>query len=161
MKFNLEIGGSEGELKELIEILQQLAKKPHIQSAVETNELENKVYMANDERRKAELKEDLTVYAVPQSLPPEPKPKKEEAKTAEEPKKEEPKAEESKKEYTCAEVSKKAREFMDSFKDAKGNIDKNKGIMTFKKILGSLGCESVSDVPKEKYPELIEALNAE
>lgn len=150
MKFNLEIGGSEGELKELIEILQQLAKKPHIQSAMETNELENQVYMANDERRKAELKEDITVYAVPQSMPPAPKPKKEE-----------PKAEESKKEYTCAEVSKKAREFMDSFKDAKGNIDKNKGIMTFKKILGSLGCESVSDVPREKYPELMEALNAE
>lgn len=149
MKFNLEIGGSEGELKELIEILQQLAKKPHIQSAVETNELENQVYMANDERRKAELKEDITVYAVPQSMPPEPKPKKEEPKPAEEPKKE----------YTCAEVSKEAREFMDSFKDAKGNIDKNKGIMTFKKILGSLGCESVSDVPKEKYPELMEALN--
>lgn len=151
MKFNLEIGGSEGELKELIEILQQLAKKPHIQSAVETNELENQMYMANDERRKAELKKDITVYAVPQSMPPEPKPKKEEEKTAEEPKKK----------YTCAEVSKKAREFMDSFKDAKGNIDKNKGIMTFKKILGSLGCESVSDVPKEKYPELMEALNAE
>ena len=150
MKFNLEIGGSEGELKELIEILQQLAEKPHIQSAVETNELENQMYMANDERRKAEIKEDLTVYAVPQSMPPEPKPKKEEAKTAEEPKKE----------YTCAEVSKKAREFMDSFKGTKGGIDKNKGIMTFKKILGSLGCESVSDVPKEKYPELMEALNA-
>lgn len=151
MKFSLEIGGSEGELKELIEVLQQLAKKPHIQSAVEVNELENQVYVANDERRKAELKEDITVYAVPQSMPPEPKPKKEEPKPAEEPKKD----------YTGAEVSKKAREFMDSFKDAKGNIDKNKGIMTFKKILGSLGCESVSDVPKEKYSELMEALNAE
>lgn len=150
MKFNLEIGGSEGELKELIEVLQQLAEKPHIQSAVETNELENQVYMANDERRKAEIKEDLTVYAVPQSMPPEPKPKKEEAKHAEEPKKE----------YTSAEVSKKARELMDSFKDAKGNIDKNKGIMTFKKILDNLGCGSLSDVPKEKYPELMEALNA-
>lgn len=138
MKFNLEIGGSEGELKELIEILQQLAKKPHIQSAVETNELENQVYMANDERRKAEIKEDLTVYAVPQALPPEPKPKKE---------------------YTCAEVSKKAREFMDSFKDAKGNLDKNRGIMEFKRILNGLGFKKVDLVPEEKYPELMEALN--
>ena len=134
MKFNLEIGGSEGELKELIEILQQLAKKPHIQSAVETNELENQVYMANDERRKAELKEDLTVYAVPQSMPPEPKPKKEEAKPAEEPKKE----------YTSVQVSDKARKFMDSFKDSKGSIDKNKGIMTFKKILLTERVEKLS-----------------
>ena len=143
MKFNLEIGGSEGELKELIEILQQLAKKPHIQSAVETNELENQVYMANDERRKAEIKEDLTVYAVPQSMPPEPKPKKEETK----------------KEYTSAEVSKKAREFMDSFKDTEGNTDKNRGIMEFKRILNGLGFKKVDLVPEEKYPELMEALN--
>ena len=149
MKFNLEIGGSEGELKELIEILQQLAEKPHIQSAVETNELENQMYMANDERRKAEIKEDLTVYAVPQGLPPEPKPKKEEAKPAEEPKKE----------YTSAEVSKKAREFMDSFKVAEGHLDKNKGIMEFKRILDGLGFKKVDLVPEEKYPELMEALN--
>lgn len=154
MKFNLEIGGSEGELKELIEILQQLAEKPHIQSAVETNELENQVYMANDERRKAELKEDLTVYAVPQSMPPEPKPKKEEAKPAEEPKK---KATE--KEYTGVQVSDAAKKFMDSFKDKEGHIDKNRGIMEFKRILDGLGCKGVSAVPKEKYPELMEALN--
>ena len=147
MKFNLEIGGTEGELNELIEVLQQLAEKPHIQSAVETNELENQVYMANDERRKAELKEDLTVYAVPQSMPPEPK--KAEKKPAEEPKKE----------YTSAEVSKKAREFMDSFKDAEGNLDKNKGIMEFKRILDELGFKKVDLVPEEKYPELMEALN--
>lgn len=138
MKFNLEIGGSEGELKELIEILQQLAKKPHIQSAVETNELENQVYMANDERRKAELKEDITVYAVPQSMPPEPKPKKEEPK----------------KEYTYAEVSKKAREFMDSLRKAGKD-----GTIAFKEILKGLGYESAIKVPKEKYPELMEALN--
>ncbi len=144
MKFNLEIGGSEGELKELIEILQQLAEKPHIQSAVETNELENQVYMANDERRKAELKEDLTVYAVPQSMPPEPKPKKEGAKPAEEPKKE----------YTYAEVSKKAREFMDSLRKAGKD-----GTIAFKEILNNLGYESAITVPKEKYPELMEALN--
>lgn len=142
MKFNLEIGGSEGELKELIEVLQQLAEKPHIQSAVETNELENQVYMANDERRKAELKEDLTVYAVPQSMPPEPKPKKEEAKPAEEP------------EYTYAEVSKKAREFMDSLRKAGKD-----GTIAFKEILKGLGYESAIKVPKEKYPELMEALN--
>ena len=144
MKFNLEIGGSEGELKELIEILQQLAKKPHIQSAVETNELENQVYMANDERRKTELKEDITVYAVPQSMPPEPKPKKEEPKTAEEPKKE----------YTYAEVSKKAREFMDNLRKAGKD-----GTIAFKEILKGLGYESAIKVPKEKYPELMEALN--
>lgn len=144
MKFNLEIGGSEGELKELIEILQQLAKKPHIQSAVETNELENQVYMANDERRKAELKEDITVYAVPQSMPPEPKPKKEEAKPAEE----------QKKEYTYAEVSKKAREFMDSLRKAGKD-----GTIAFKEILNGLGYKSAIAVPKEKYPELMEALN--
>lgn len=144
MKFNLEIGGSEGELKELIEILQQLAEKPHIQSAVETNELENQMYMANDERRKAEIKEDLTVYAVPQGLPPEPKPKKEEAKHAEEPKKE----------YTYAEVSKKAREFMDSLRKAGKD-----GTIAFKEILNNLGYESAITVPKEKYPELMEALN--
>lgn len=144
MKFNLEIGGSEGELKELIEVLQQLAKKPHIQSAVETNELENQVYMANDERRKAEIKEDLTVYAVPQSMPPEPKPKKEEPKPAEEPKKE----------YTYAEVSKKAREFMDSLRKAGKD-----GTIAFKEILKGLGYESAIKVPKEKYPELMEALN--
>lgn len=144
MKFNLEIGGSEGELKELIEVLQQLAKKPHIQSAVETNELENQVYMANDERRKAELKEDITVYAVPQSMPPEPKPKKEEPKPAEEPKKE----------YTYAEVSKKAREFMDSLRKAGKD-----GTIAFKEILNGLGYESAIAVPKEKYPELMEALN--
>lgn len=144
MKFNLEIGGSEGELKELIEVLQQLAKKPHIQSAVETNELENQVYMANDERRKAELKEDLTVYAVPQSMPTEPKPKKEEPKPAEEPKKE----------YTYAEVSKRAREFMDSLRKAGKD-----GTIAFKEILNGLGYESAIKVPKEKYPELMEALN--
>lgn len=144
MKFNLEIGGSEGELKELIEILQQLAKKPHIQSAVETNELENQVYVANDERRKAELKEDITVYAVPQSMPPEPKPKKEEANPAEEPKKE----------YTYAEVSEKAREFMDSLRKAGKD-----GTIAFKEILKGLGYESAIKVPKEKYPELMEALN--
>ncbi len=144
MKFNLEIGGSEGELKELIEILQQLAKKPHIQSAVETNELENQVYMANDERRKAEIKEDLTVYAVPQSMPPEPKPKKEEQKPAEEPKNE----------YTYAEVSKRAREFMDSLRKAGKD-----GTIAFKEILKGLGYESAIKVPKEKYPELMEALN--
>lgn len=149
MKFNLEIGGSEGELKELIEILQQLAEKPHIQSAVETNELENQVYMANDERRKAELKEDLTVYAVPQSMPPEPKPKKEEAKPAEETKKEV-----TEKEYTYAEVSKKAREFMDSLRKAGKD-----GTIAFKEILKGLGYESAIKVPKEKYPELMEALN--
>ena len=143
MKFNLEIGGSEGELKELIEILQQLAEKPHIQSAVETNELENQVYMANDERRKAELKEDLTVYAVPQGLPPEPKPKKEEAKK-----------EVTEKEYTYAEVSKKAREFMDSLRKAGKD-----GTIAFKEILNNLGYESAITVPKEKYPELMEALN--
>ena len=143
MKFNLEIGGSEGELKELIEILQQLAEKPHIQSAVETNELENQVYMANDERRKAELKEDITVYAVPQSMPPEPKPKKEEAE----------------KEYTGAQMSDAAKKFMDSFKDKEGHIDKNKGIMEFKRILNDLGCEALSEVPKGKYPELMEAFN--
>lgn len=148
MKFNLEIGGSEGELKELIEILQQLAEKPHIQSAVETNELENKVYMANDERRKAELKEDLTVYAVPQSLPPEPKPKKEEAKT-----------EATEKEYTSVRVLEAAKKFTDSFKDAEGHPDKNKGLMELKRILGMLGYEAVSKVPKGKYPELMEALN--
>lgn len=145
MKFNLEIGGSEGELKELIEILQQLAKKPHIQSAVETNELENQVYMANDERRKAELKEDITVYAVPQSMPPEQKPKKEEPKPAEEP---------TEKEYTYAEVSKKAREFMDSLRKAGKD-----GTIAFKEILKGLGYESAIKVPKEKYPELMEALN--
>lgn len=144
MKFNLEIGGSEGELKELIEILQQLAKKPHIQNAVETNELENQVYMANNERRKAELQEDITVYAVPQSMPPEPKPKKEEPKPAEEPKKE----------YTYAEVSKKAREFMDSLRKAGKD-----GTIAFKEILKGLGYESAIKVPKEKYPELMEALN--
>lgn len=154
MKFNLEIGGSEGELKELIEILQQLAEKPHIQSAVETNELENKVYMANDERRKAELKEDLTVYAVPQSMPPAQKPKKEEAKPAEEPKKEV-----TEKEYTGAQMSEAAKKFMDSFKDKEGHIDKNKGIMEFKRILNDLGCEALSEVPKGKYPELMEAFS--
>ena len=78
MKFNLEIGGSEGELKELIEILQQLAEKPHIQSAVETNELENQVYMANREARKKRLLKDAEMAkerADQESAPaPEPEP---------------------------------------------------------------------------------------
>lgn len=149
MKFNLEIGGSEGELKELIEILQQLAEKPHIQSAVESNELENQVYMANREARKKRLLRDAETAkerADQESAPaPEPEPKSEpKAEPAEEPKKE----------YTYAEVSKKSREFMDSLRKAGKD-----GTIAFKEILNGLGYESAIKVPKEKYPDLMEALS--
>lgn len=55
------------------------------------------------------------------------------------------------KEYTYAEVTKRAREFMNS-------IGKD-GTSAFKVILNNMGYEKASEVPKGKYPELMEAIN--
>lgn len=149
MKFNLEIGGSEGELKELIEVLQQLAKKPHIQSAVETNELENQVYMANDERRKAELKEDLTVYAVPQSVTPEPEPKPEPKPQKAQRHIDKPKAEPAKVAFTEDQVREAAKKY-----------NAEHGGAALVKILKNLGTTCMSNLSAEKYSEFMEAINA-
>ena len=136
MKFNLEIGGSEGELKELIEVLQQLAKKPHIQSAVETNELENQVYVANDERRKAELKEDLT--ADPKS-----EPQKSQRHI------DKPKAEPVKAAFTEDQVREAAKKY-----------NAEHGGAALVKILKNLGTTCMSNLSAEKYSEFMEAINA-
>lgn len=139
MKFNLEIGGSEGELKELIEVLQQLAKKPHIQSAVETNELENQVYMANDERRKAEIKEDLT-----ESVPPEPEPKPE------------PKPQKAQRHIDKPKVAFTE----DQVREAAKKYNAEHGGAALVKILKNLGTTCMSNLSAEKYSEFMEAINA-
>lgn len=58
------------------------------------------------------------------------------------------------KEYTYAEVTKRAREFMDSLRK-----EGKDGTSAFKEILKSVGYEKASEVPKGKYPELMEAIN--
>lgn len=153
MKFNLEIGGSEGELKELIEILQQLAEKPHIQSAVETNELENKVYMANDEAKKKRLlKEAETVknQATQESAPaPEPKPEPQKAQMHID----KPKAEPVK-------ASFKASFTEDQVRAAAKKYNAENGGAALVRILKNLGATCLSNLSTEKYSEFMEAINA-
>ena len=151
MKFNLEIGGSEGELKELIEILQQLAEKPHIQSAVETNELENQVYMANDEAKKKRLlkdaetvKERATQESAPEPEPkPEPKPQKAQMHI------DKPKAEPAKASFTEDQVREAAKKY-----------NAEHGGAALVKILKNLGATCLSNLSAEKYSEFMEAINA-
>lgn len=151
MKFNLEIGGSEGELKELIEILQQLAKKPHIQSAVETNELENQVYMANAEAKKKRLLKDAETAkerAIQESAPaPEPEPKPEPQKAQMHIDK--PKAEPVKASFTEDQVRAAAKKY-----------NAENGGAALVKILKNLGATCLSNLSAEKYSEFMEALNA-
>lgn len=149
MKFNLEIGGSEGELKELIEILQQLAEKPHIQSAVETNELENQVYMANDEAKKKRLLKDAETAkerAIQESAPaPEPEPKPQKAQMHID----KPKAEPVKASFTEDQVREAAKKY-----------NAEHGGAALVKILKNLGATCLSNLSTEKYSEFMEAINA-
>lgn len=153
MKFNLEIGGSEGELKELIEVLQQLAKKPHIQSAVETNELENQVYMANREARKKRLLKDVETAkerADQESAPaPEPEPKSEPKQQKAQRHIDKPKAEPAKVAFTEDQVREAAKEY-----------NAEHGGAALVKILKNLGTTCMSNLSAEKYSEFMEAINA-
>lgn len=153
MKFNLEIGGSEGELKELIEVLQQLAKKPHIQSAVETNELENQVYMANREARKKRLLKDAETAkerADQESAPvPEPEPKSEPKPQKAERHIDKPKAEPANVAFTEDQVMEAAKKYNAEY-----------GGAALVKILKNLGTTCMSNLSAEKYPEFMEAINA-
>ena len=148
MKFNLEIGGSEGELKELIEILQQLAEKPHIQSAVETNELENQVYMANREARKKRLLKDAETAkerADQESAPaPEPEPKSE------------PKPQKAQRHIDKPKVAFTEEQVRDAAK----KYNAEHGGAALIKILKSLGTTCMSNLSAEKYSEFMEAINA-
>ena len=153
MKFNLEIGGSEGELKELIEILQQLAEKPHITSAVETYELENQVYMANDEARKKRLLKDAETAKerADQEIAPAPEP---EPKSEPKPQKaqmhiDKPKAEPVKASFTEDQVREAAKKY-----------NAEHGGAALVKILKNLGTTCMSNLSAEKYSEFMEAINA-
>lgn len=147
MFVDVSIKYTQSELKECQELLTFLSKNPQIKADAEADEAIEQAHREAKATKKPEpaakqeeggvswrnTTGDWTTNECTE----------EETVTEKEPVKE--------KEYTYAEVTKRAREFMNS-------IGKD-GTSAFKVILNTMGYEKASEVPKGKYPELMEAIS--
>lgn len=138
MFVDVSIKYTQSEMKECQELLAFLSKNPQIKADAEADEAIEKAHRE-----------------APGAQSPRPQAKQEEGGwttnecTEEETVTEKTSEEEPVKEYTEKEVIAASADFI-----------KKNSPEVFKGILSQLGARSVSSMPKEKYPELMEAINA-
>lgn len=147
MFVDVSIKYTQSELKECQELLEFLSRNPQIKADAEADEAIEQAHREAKATKKpepaAKQEEGGVSWRNTTGGWTTNECTKEETVTEKEPVKE--------KEYTYAEVTKRAREFMNS-------IGKD-GTSAFKVILNNMGYEKASEVPKGKYPELMEAIN--
>ncbi len=147
MFVDVSIKYTQSELKECQELLTFLSKNPQIKADAEADEAIEQAHKEAKATKKpepaAKQEEGGVSWRNTTGGWTTNECTEEETVTEKEPVKE--------REYTYAEVTKRAREFMNS-------IGKD-GTSAFKVILNNMGYEKASEVPKGKYPELMEAIN--